>query len=1322
MPSTRVEIRSLAVRNSSLDSTVSTYSTASQSTHSTLPLDLKPEIKSGMTSPTPQSFASLVAAAGSTEGAVQALLKEKDSAQAHNAQLWRLVEKQRSMILGLNQDLERALKDKERYKRKVKDLTAQLRPTKPASATRTDSAQDRKQTLSKSPSPAPTEELQIDAIEFPKVPGSATMETPAVKSPVISTIISVSQEDAHRLGSAPSSGSAKAFGSNATSVQASPVQSISSMSDGVRFGVVSSAQPQSSLPSPASAGLAAAISASHGTIAGFTPLSPPSDLLSPMTPPQGRHGLPAVSIIEATPIPDAGSFPSPPPRSSMAHRKNVPKPLNLGLASPPPDVVTSNAEDLEDRHTESFGSPDLEARGRRRTRQADDRAREVQARQEEEERSASKQSNNGINRGNSKPVQPEEQTLVAEQLIAPPSFAKVGLPASPRLPKKLFGLLSPSGSEASAASSANPQRGSFMTPPLMSPGLPTSPRPVDRPVNAAAPRFPKAAIATPPLSPRLVLGSFVSQALRRSPPSDTKAVDESGFQSLNDQMAAFPQPLFSRSTSSRPGTSNGDGQPTLKIVSSPLGSPRADATFVPAILEPICDELIESAPSGNVDDQGQIYKGFISDQYPNLLLPPNALPLIDVRVFSSRMQPSRASILLMKPIDSEDPIFVLGIYGRSDGKQLWRLEKTIQSLPALHNQVKAHCSHFDGKLPDRSLFTGHAPAKIDARRAALNAYFDLLLDTPLGEKAAIAVCDFFSRDVIGPDAGNGNLLGFGMSSEKPEDGISPDQSPMVAQEEFSQSQASHGHVENKSSVSLALSEQSSRSKMGKARREGYLTKRGKNFGGWKARYFVLDGSGAELKYYDSPGGPQIGVIKLASAQIGKQQSQSQQPTADSASEYSGHGPTATTEVDENQYRHAFLILEPRRKDSSSHLRHVLCAESDAERDAWVAALLQYVDSGTSDARDGQKHHRGNQTSSSGRIFEGSSRRDASTDNGRGRPAGSSGGSTRKATSSTSRSRDRHATSTSRERSIGRSTTEQGHHVQPLPIVPSSSIQAKNSPSISHHGHVPGQSQSQGPPTGSGRHQPSPKSSKKTVSASPHRGLQAISYNDTVAAEAPVMLTDTLTNSLASPTMGAFPFNSASNHLGNAHLGTSQNSLDRMTISGPTNATLISDTAVWGNRTTPAKEKKRSIFAGFRQRSSDEMDKDGRSQVLANLDKKSSGQPVFGIPLNEAVELSQPADIEAYLPAVVYRCLEYLRFMGAQDEEGIFRLSGSSTTIKRLREHFNTERDVKLLEGDVYDMHAVASLLKLYLRELPVSILTRELHLDFLKVMGKFIDS
>lgn len=47
-----------------------------------------------------------------------------------------------------------------------------------------------------------------------------------------------------------------------------------------------------------------------------------------------------------------------------------------------------------------------------------------------------------------------------------------------------------------------------------------------------------------------------------------------------------------------------------------------------------------------------------------------------------------------------------------------------------------------------------------------------------------------------------------------------------------------------------------------------------------------------------------------------------------------------------------------------------------------------------------------------------------------------------------------------------------------------------------------------------------------------------------------------------------------------------------------------------------------------------------------------------------------------------------------------------------------EGDVDLLASDEYwDPHAIAGLLKSFLRELPASILTRDLHLRFLAVIG-----
>merc|ERR1711939_1079434 len=85
------------------------------------------------------------------------------------------------------------------------------------------------------------------------------------------------------------------------------------------------------------------------------------------------------------------------------------------------------------------------------------------------------------------------------------------------------------------------------------------------------------------------------------------------------------------------------------------------------------------------------------------------------------------------------------------------------------------------------------------------------------------------------------------------------------------------------------------------------------------------------------------------------------------------------------------------------------------------------------------------------------------------------------------------------------------------------------------------------------------------------------------------------------------------------------------------------------------------------------------------------RPVFGSPLGEAVRFNHPADVQIELPAVVYRCIEYLDAKNAAGEEGIFRLSGSNVVIKQLRERFNVEGDVNLVTDDqYYHIHERAS--------------------------------
>ncbi|KAJ2830348.1 Rho GTPase activating protein [Coemansia furcata] len=109
-------------------------------------------------------------------------------------------------------------------------------------------------------------------------------------------------------------------------------------------------------------------------------------------------------------------------------------------------------------------------------------------------------------------------------------------------------------------------------------------------------------------------------------------------------------------------------------------------------------------------------------------------------------------------------------------------------------------------------------------------------------------------------------------------------------------------------------------------------------------------------------------------------------------------------------------------------------------------------------------------------------------------------------------------------------------------------------------------------------------------------------------------------------------------------------------------------------------------------------------------------PVFGLPLEAVVEQTKIRE-HYHLPAVVYRCIEFLDTKKACLEEGIYRQSGSSLALNILRKEFNTNRDYNLLKlSRPPDIHAVASLLKAYLRELPESVLTTRLRQEFVRVV------
>lgn len=990
-------------RTSSIDSAISTISNSSFNQKSA-----SEQREASIT-----DIRNLIATAGSAENLVQHLLRDKSHAASQNAQLWKLVDKQRALLLGLNKDLERLTRERDRYRKKAKELHA-LHSTSQINGH--------------------AAKLDSPVIENMQYDGSAG----AVKSP------------SNRSDKSPTEDSMKP---SPLHPQHQPVSMLPDME--TRKASIDITPPSENT--------------SEYFQENTKTVQPPklSSLTTQLAPP-------VFNLTEATPIGEASG------KSFGGSRKTVPKPLNLRSSREDAELaqMAMNESVVEDSDMEI---PDSRERGRRKTREEDDRDRERALAQEEEHRSRSKKSKSGKSPSvpaESNSLQPE-QSQVPQQPMTQLESGRPALLAAP-VPASLVPQQTDSGKVVN-----------HLSPPLRSPGLPASPRPMDRPLVSPLPAHmnDRPIANSLPMSPRN--GGF--QLSPRAPKQPIPMPNNSHIAGVNSEAMSISQTL-ANDASSRP----------------------------------------QPEQANNSTDVPSVYRGLVSPNLPDLLLPPNALPSIQVKVASSRLRPSRFSVLGFKP-QEDSSVFTLSIFSRSNSSELWRLEKIPASLPHLEQQLRPRCQNLP-RLPDRKLFSGHSPALIDARRAAIEAYFDELLDTEVDEQSAILICRYLSTDVLDPQSGAAARA------------------------------AQHQPV---------VLDQNSGSKLSKS---GFLTKKGKNFGGWKSRYFVLDSP--ELRYFEAPGGAHLGTIKLQNARIGRQ-------TAHDGSHEEGD--------EYGQFRHAFLILEPKRKDSGAFVRHVLCAENDQERDEWVQVLLHYVEESPPEG------HR--PTTSSGDV------------------------------------------------SYGASSNNQRKYLNGA----DAEISGKpNSPIVAAH-------------SNSGSASPTSASSQQAEGGG----------SDAAYARAQQMQGN------ASRTA---PKQSIS-------LGTGQ-----------------------------SQPKIRSLFQ-FKKASQEQLNANSssndRAAAAQNQAQKDRGyvRPVFGLPLAEAVEMCPPDDVNVLLPAVVYRCIEYLRGKKASNEEGLFRLSGSNLVIRTLKERFNSEGDIDLLaEGEYYDVHAIASLFKTYLRELPSTILTRDLHIEFLKVL------
>lgn len=119
-------------------------------------------------------------------------------------------------------------------------------------------------------------------------------------------------------------------------------------------------------------------------------------------------------------------------------------------------------------------------------------------------------------------------------------------------------------------------------------------------------------------------------------------------------------------------------------------------------------------------------------------------------------------------------------------------------------------------------------------------------------------------------------------------------------------------------------------------------------------------------------------------------------------------------------------------------------------------------------------------------------------------------------------------------------------------------------------------------------------------------------------------------------------------------------------------------------------------------------------IVPKTDVAIQRGPVFGVSLERLYENSKGP-----VPMVVYQCIQAVDLYGLA-VEGIYRLSGSSAHVNRLKNAFDTlSEDAPILdfrnpENFFHDVNSVAGLLKQFLRDLPDPLLTSEHYSGFIE--------
>ena len=109
----------------------------------------------------------------------------------------------------------------------------------------------------------------------------------------------------------------------------------------------------------------------------------------------------------------------------------------------------------------------------------------------------------------------------------------------------------------------------------------------------------------------------------------------------------------------------------------------------------------------------------------------------------------------------------------------------------------------------------------------------------------------------------------------------------------------------------------------------------------------------------------------------------------------------------------------------------------------------------------------------------------------------------------------------------------------------------------------------------------------------------------------------------------------------------------------------------------------------------------------------ASQPLFGVELSEVMKRYP----NRMIPPPLKEAIDYIRAVGLEKEEGIFRIGGVKTGIAALRETLDSGGTIDF--ENVNNVHNVTGLLKMFFRELPTPLLTYDLYSRWLAIAGKF---